>query len=42
VRQSEKPGLSPIAAIALLAGAVATLAWTGILVWGVFELVGLL
>jgi hypothetical protein len=37
-----KRGFSPIAFIAVLIGATATLAWTGFLVWGFFEIVGLL
>ena len=40
--KSQKRGLSPLALIAVLIGATATLAWTGVLVWGLFEIVGLL
>jgi hypothetical protein len=37
-----KRDFSPIAFITVLIGATATLAWTGFLVWGFFEIVGLL
>ncbi len=33
---------SPLAFIALLIGATATLAWTGMLLWGLVEITGLL
>jgi hypothetical protein len=34
--------INPLALVALLIGATATLAWTGMILWGLVELTGLL
>jgi hypothetical protein len=34
-----RSGLGPLALLAVLIGAMATLAWTGMLAWGLFEIV---
>jgi len=41
VRARDRQDFSPVAIVTIMIGAAATLAWAGILVWGVFELVGL-
>jgi hypothetical protein len=38
--KTKKSGMSPLAILAVLIGAIATLAWTGMLAWGLFEIVG--
>jgi hypothetical protein len=40
--ENNQQRFSPLAFIVLLVGATATLAWTGVLLWGLVELTGLL